>query len=128
MEHTSYSPANFLGDRRHRRHNLRHCPESPSPEGEVLLPGVWYVVSRVPVSRVAHSFDVECGAGLTVRLDRQRGDFNTCEACLVVNESHLSRMTEKFPLSLHVGIVICYDVQTLLGSLTASSYDPSSAA
>ena len=47
-----------------------HRPHGPSPEGEVLLPGVRGVVCHIDAPCIAHSFDVERGAGLTLRVYR----------------------------------------------------------
>ena len=82
-EHTLCSPANFLGDRHHRRRDLRHFPDGSSPEGEVLIPGMQDVVILFPASCVAHPFDVERGAGLAGWVYRRRGEIYAHEACLV---------------------------------------------
>ena len=42
----------------------------------VLLPGVRDVVRHVAAPRVAHPFDVERGAGLTLRVYRGRGELD----------------------------------------------------
>ena len=77
-EHAFCSPTDFLGDWRRGRHDLQHCPDGPSLEGEVLPPGVRNVVCPVPESCVTHPFDVERGAGLTVRLKWRRGEIDAC--------------------------------------------------
>ena len=77
-EHTFCYPGDILGDRRRGRHDLRNCPHGPSPEGEVLLPGVRDVVGHVHTPCVTHHFDVERGAGLAFRIHRQRRDIDTC--------------------------------------------------
>ena len=77
-EHTFCSPADFLGDQRRGRRELQHCPDGPSPEGEVLLPGVHGVVFCIPAPPVTHPCDVERGASLIVRLYRRRGELDAC--------------------------------------------------
>ena len=120
-EHTFCSPANFLGDRRHGSRNLWHCPDGPSPEGEVLLPGMRTVVIRITSPRVAHPFDVEHGSGLAGQLYRRRGDLDARKACLAGNESHHSRVPEKSPPPLIVGVVIRHGVQVIFLSLATAS-------
>ena len=124
-EHTFFSPADFLGDWRRGRRNLWHFPEGPSPEEEVLLSNMRDVVSRIPAPRVSHLFDVERGEVLSGWLYRQRRELNARDSCLVGDELHFSRVKEKGPPPINVGVVISHGVLALLGSLAATS--PSSA-
>ena len=125
-EHNFYPPANFLQDWSYRRRNLWHCLDGAPPEGEVLLPSMWYVISHISAPRVAHPFDVERGAGLAGWLYRQRREPDAHEACLVNDEPHHSHMPEKAPPPLNVSVVILHGIHTLLGSLTTASSAPDS--
>ena len=60
------SPAGILGHRRRGRHDLRHLPHRPLPEGDVMFPGVCGMVSHVSATRVAHPLYMIGGAGLTL--------------------------------------------------------------
>ena len=109
-EHTLCYLANFLADLRRRRCNLRHCPDGPSLEGEILLLSVHAVVSRVPAPCVAHSFDVERGAGLASWIYWQRRELDAYEACLAGDKPHQSRVLEEAPSPINIGVFISHGV------------------
>ena len=109
-EQTFCSPADFLGDRRRRSCDLRHLPDVPPPEGEVLFSGMQKVVIHVPTPRVAHPLDVERGAGLADWLYQRRGKLDAHEACLAGDKPHRSRVREEAPPPINVGVVIIHGV------------------
>ena len=129
-EHTFCSPTDFLGNRRRRSCNLRHCLDGPPPEGEFLLLGMRDVVIRITAPRVAHLFDVERGADLEGRIYQKRGELNARKASFTGDEPHCSCVTEEAPPTTNVGVVISHGFLALLGYLAVASTDqiiPSSA-
>ena len=127
-EHTLCSPANFLGDGRQGRRDIRNFPNGPSPKGEVLLPGVCGAFGCVPSPHITHLFDLGRGAGLAVGIYWRCGEIDARQDVLPGDEPHHPSVPEKAPPSLHLGVVICHGVKALLVSCAAASYATASVA